>query len=109
MSPNLFFFFLSFSKIFILAYYRDLERIFRSPRSVIVGHCRSFLVFVTTAKENQAAMSSPRWRPPYLEFQATLDENFIGLESSLETEISVSNLPLYNLFVGEKKKPAILE
>ena len=43
------FFFLSFSKIFILAYYRDLKRIFRSPRSVIVGHCRSFLVLVTTA------------------------------------------------------------
>ena len=42
------FFFLSFSKIFILAYYRDLKRIFRSPRSVIVDHCRSFLVLVTT-------------------------------------------------------------
>ena len=28
-------FILAFSKIFILAYYRDLKRIFRSPRSVI--------------------------------------------------------------------------
>ena len=44
----LIYFFLSFSKIFILAYYRDLKRIFRSPRSVIVDHCRSFLVLVTT-------------------------------------------------------------
>ena len=35
-------------------------------------------------------------------FCATL-ENFIGLGSPLEVEISVSNLPLYNLFVGEKK------
>ena len=48
MSPDLFF--LSFSKIFILAYYRDLKRIFRSPRSVIVGHCRSFLVLVCLFK-----------------------------------------------------------
>ena len=31
-------------------------------------------------------------------------ENFIGLESSLEAEILVSTLPLYNLFIGEKKK-----
>ena len=38
-----------------------------------------------------------------------LDKNFIGLESSLEVEISVSNLPLYNPFVGKKKKFAILE
>ena len=52
----------------------------------------------------QAARNSPRWRPPILEFRATLDENFIELESSLEAEILVSNLPLYNLFVGEKKK-----
>ena len=41
---------------------------------------------------------------------ATLDEDFIGVESSLEAEISVSNLPLYNLFVGKKKKKtAMLE
>ena len=33
-----------------------------------------------------------------------IDEDFIGVESSLEAEISVSNLPLYNLFVGKKKK-----
>ena len=52
----------------------------------------------------QAARNSPRWRPPILEFRATLDENFIGLESSLEAEILVSNLPLCNLFVTEKKK-----
>ena len=44
----LIYFFLSFSKIFILAYYRDLKGIFRSPRLVIVGHYRSFLVLVTT-------------------------------------------------------------
>ena len=50
-----------------------------------------------------------RWRPSALEFQATLDKNFIGLESSLEVKISVSNLPLYNPFVGKKKKIAILE
>ena len=49
-------------------------------------------------------MSSPRWWLPDLEFRDTLDENFIGLESSLEVEISVNHLPLYNLFVGEKKK-----
>ena len=48
-------------------------------------------------------MSSPRWRLPDLEFRDTLDENFIGLESSLEAEILVSNLPLYNLFVGKEK------
>ena len=33
-----------------------------------------------------------------------LDENFIGLESYLEAEISMRRLSLYNLFVGEKKK-----
>lgn len=55
------------------------------------------------------AASKRRWRPPALEFQATLDKNFIGLESSLKVEISVSNLPLYNPFVGKKKKFAILE
>ena len=50
-------------------------------------------------------MSSPRWRPPDLESRDTLDENFIVLESSLEAEILVSNLPLYiNLFVGKEKK-----
>ena len=54
-------------------------------------------------------MSSPRWRPPDLEFRATLDKNFIGLESSLEAEILVSNLPFYNLFVSKRKKTAILE
>ena len=41
---------------------------------------------------HQAARSSPRWRPPDLEFQATLDDNFIRLESPLEAEILVSNL-----------------
>ena len=30
--------------------------------------------------------------PPDLEFQATLDDNFIGLESPLEAKILVSNL-----------------
>ena len=43
-----------------------------------------------------AAVGSP--------FQATSDEDFIGLESSLEVEILVTNLPLYNRFDGEKKK-----
>ena len=33
-----------------------------------------------------------------------LDENFVGLEIYLEAEISMRRLPLYNLFVGEKKK-----
>ena len=42
---------------------------------------------------------------PDLEFWETnLDENVIGLESSLEAEILVSNLTLYNLFVGKEKK-----
>ena len=36
--------------------------------------------------------------------QRILDENFIGLESYLEAEISMRRLPLYNFFVGEKKK-----
>ena len=54
-------------------------------------------------------MSSPRWGLPDLEFRDTLDENFIGLESSLEVEISVNHLPLHNLFVGKKKKSGILE
>ena len=58
----------------------------------------------------QASRSSPWWRQSDLEFGATLDEDFIGVESSLEAEISVSNLPLYNLFVGKKKKKtAMLE
>ena len=52
----------------------------------------------------QASRSFPWWRQSDLEFGATLDEDFIGVESSLEAEISVSNLPLYNLFVGKKKK-----
>ena len=50
--------FLSFSKIFILSYYRDLKRIFRSPRSVIVDHCRSFLVLVTRKVLNLDQFSS---------------------------------------------------
>ena len=49
-------------------------------------------------------MSSPRWWPPGLEFWDTLDENFIGLESSLKAEILVSNLPLYKLLVSKEKK-----
>lgn len=47
--------------------------------------------------------------PSNLEFQATSDKDFIGLKSSLEAEISVSNLPLYDLFVGEKKKTCHFE
>ena len=53
---------------------------------------------------HQATKSSPIWRPPDLEVWASLDKNFKGVESSLEVEILVSNLPLYNLFVGKKKK-----
>ena len=49
---------------------------------------------------HQAARSSPRWRLPGLEFLASSDQNF---------KISLSNLPLYYLFVGEKKKTAVLE
>ena len=37
-----------------------------------------------------------------------LDENFIGLEIYLEAEISMRRLPLYNLFVGEKKKKTVI-
>ena len=58
---------------------------------------------------HQAARSSPRWRLPDLEFLASSDQNFIGLESFLEVKISLSNLPLYNLFVGEKKKTIVFE
>ena len=48
--------------------------------------------------------------PQLLNFRLLyLDKNFIGLERSLEVEISVSNLPLYNPFVDKKKKFAILE
>ena len=52
---------------------------------------------------HQAARSSPRWQTPDLKFRVTVDENFIGVESSLEAEISVSNLPLYDLFVKKEK------
>ena len=49
---------------------------------------------------HQAASSSLRRWPSNLEFQATSDKDFIGLKSSLEAEILVSNLPLYDLFGG---------
>lgn len=52
----------------------------------------------------QPARSSLRWWPSNPEFQATSDKDFIGLNSSLEAEILVSKLPLYDLFVGEKEK-----
>ena len=58
---------------------------------------------------HQAASSSLRWWQSNLEFQATSDKDFIGLKSSLEAEILVSNLPLYDLLVGETKKLAILK
>ena len=58
---------------------------------------------------HQAASSSLRWWPSNLEFQSTSDKDFIGLKSSLEAEISVSNLPLYDLFVGERKKTCHFE
>ena len=35
---------------------------------------------------------------------AQKDKNFKGVESSVEVKILVHKLPLYNLFVGEKKK-----
>ena len=59
---------------------------------------------LTSHTRRQAARSSPRWRLPDLEFLASSAQNFIGLESFLEVKISLSNLPLYNLFVGKKKK-----
>ena len=58
---------------------------------------------------HQAASSSLRRCQSNLEFQATSDEDFIGLKSSLEAEILVSNLPLYDLLVGETKKLDILK
>ena len=42
--------------------------------------------------------------PPALEFEATLDKNFIGLESFFKAGILVSNLPLYHLFSAKRKK-----
>ena len=59
---------------------------------------------MTSRTHHQAARSSPRWQPLDLKFRATLDEIFIELESSLKAEISMGNLPSYNLFVAEKKK-----
>ena len=49
----------------------------------------------TSRTHNQAARISPRWWLPDLEFWATLDKNFMRLESSLEVEISVNNLPFW--------------
>ena len=40
----------------------------------------------------------------FLDFRATLDEDFIWFGSALEAEILASNLSLYKLSVGEKKK-----
>ena len=48
---------------------------------------------LTSRTRQEAARGSPRWRPPNLKFRVTLYENFIGLESSLEAEISMSSLP----------------
>ena len=60
---------------------------------------------LTSHTHHQAAKSSPNWQPPDLRVWATLiDKNFEGVESSLEVKILVSNLPLYIIFVGEKKK-----
>ena len=72
---------------------RSFERLNKLRLSALTSHTR-----------HQAAKSSLIWRPPDLEVWATLDKNFKGVESCLEVEILVSNLPLYNLFVGEKKK-----
>ena len=74
-------FFLSFSKIFILAYYRDLKRIFRSPRSVIVDHCRSFLVLVTT---NQKVRTVPILRP--IKRESTVKRNVANRRSKKSTD-----------------------
>ena len=46
-------FFLSFSKIFILAHYRDYTFGHSSSLQVIVDHCRSFLVLVTTQQNDR--------------------------------------------------------
>ena len=62
-----------------------------------------WLSALTSHNGHQAARSSPRWRPPDLEFLANLEKNFIGLESSSKVGSSVSNLALYNLSVGKKK------
>ena len=48
---------------------------------------------------------TPRWRPSFLD----LDKYFIGFEGSLEAEIFVNTVSLFELFVGEKIKSAILE
>ena len=37
---------------------------------------------MTSRARHQAARSSPRWRPPDLEFRATLDENLTGMEDN---------------------------
>ena len=74
-------FFLSFSKIFILAYYRDLKHIFRSPRSVIVVHCRSFLFLVTT---NQKVRTVPILRP--IERESTVKRNVANRRSKKSTD-----------------------
>ena len=68
---------------------------------VLIGKVHSAF---TSRTRHQATKSSPRRRLSVLEFWATLDENFLGLDSSLEIEILVSNLPLCSLFLGEKKK-----
>ena len=62
----------------------------------------------TSCTCHQAVRSPPRWRPSDLAFQASSDEDLIGLKSSLEAEILLSNLPLYDPF-GEEKKTCHFE
>ena len=67
-------------------------------------------IYYTNSKgSHKASRSPPRWRQSNdLEFRTTLDEDFIGFESSVEAEISVCNLPLYNLFVAKRKNKKLL-
>ena len=46
---------------------------------------------LTSHTYHHATKRSPTWQPPNLELQATLDNNFIGLETSLEVELLLIN------------------
>ena len=56
----LIFFFLSFSKIFMLAHYRDYTFGHSSSLSVIVGHCRSLQVIVDHCRSLQVIVDHCR-------------------------------------------------
>ena len=46
---------------------------------------------------------APRWRRSVVEFWATLEKDFVGIQRSLEAEILVNNIYLHKLFIGVKK------